>query len=342
MVVKREETPVLTQIDLMSDTPLELPIVGVTPKSSFLIRKVTGLNPPDKSLFIGDYYQDGGIYQGRRVGSRNVVFTIDLNPNPALGETVASLRQRLYKVFNDPQPEADYLKMLFHDDDNNERYLVGYCEKFEAEPFDVETQCQISMICPDPYLKDNQDTILTNESGWITLPFTYNGTAETGFNARLYVTVETEEVTLANNNKTMVLKTPQGQPYQVGDLIIISTIRGERSVSWTRPSDLTSEPSEFTVGYGYNPGYTVFYGPGVWEAVDPILSTTTDITMVPSLTTDYWKYVSTPVMAHLQPKSTWLDLHSEQNTISVYAGSDTGNHVAALTRLHYTSAFWGV
>jgi hypothetical protein len=341
MGVNREETPVLTQIDVMSDNAIELPILGVTPKSSFLIQKVTGLNPPDRNLFIGDYSQDGGIYQGRRVGNRNVVFTINLNPNPALGETVSSLREKLYKAFIDPQVEGDYLKLLLRDDSNDHRYLVGYCEKFETEVFDVETACQISLICPDPYIRSDQDTILTNESGWITVQFPYEGTAETGFNVRIYITSVTEELTISNNGKTMMLKTPSGEPYQVGDLIVISTVRGERSISWTRPSELTSEPTEFVIGYGYNPGYNVFYGSGVWEAVDPILGTATDITMIPSLSTDYWNYVSTPIMAHLQPKSDWLELHSTQNVFNVY-GSDPSNEVAAVRYLKYTSAYWGV
>ena len=183
----------LTQIDVMSDDAFELPILGVTPKNSLLIEKVTGLNPPDRSLFIGDYSQDGGIYQGRRVGSRNVVFTINLNPNPALGETVASLRESLYKAFIDPQVEGDYLKLLLRDEDDREIYLVGYCEKFESDIFDASTLCQISMICPDPYLRDNQDTIVSHPSGYVQFPFTYQGSAETGFVVRIYVTVPTDK-----------------------------------------------------------------------------------------------------------------------------------------------------
>ena len=84
----------LKQIDVVYGTEedeqaLSLPILGLTPKDSLLLRKVTGLNPPDVNLFIGDYSRDGGTYQGRRVESRNVVLTIDLNPNPALGDTVS-------------------------------------------------------------------------------------------------------------------------------------------------------------------------------------------------------------------------------------------------------------
>lgn len=97
----------ITQIDLMSENAIDLPIIGITPKTSLLIKKIDGLDPPDRVLFIGDYSQDGGLYQGRRVSKRNVVITIDLNPNPALGETVESLRDKLHRAFIDPQVEGD-------------------------------------------------------------------------------------------------------------------------------------------------------------------------------------------------------------------------------------------
>lgn len=236
----------LTYVHVMSDAAFELPILGVTPKSSLLIQKVTGLNPPDRNLFIGDYSQDGGIYQGRRVGNRNVVFTINLNPNPALGETVSSLRESLYKAFIDPQVDGDHLKLTFHDETGRERYLVGYCEKFETEIFDSESMCQISMICPDPYLRDNIDTILVSTPGWVQFPYTYEGTAETGFIVNIHITTSTNAVTLFNNGKLMKLIYPDTATYLVGDVITINTIRGQRSITLTRSSITTSIVSHLT------------------------------------------------------------------------------------------------
>jgi hypothetical protein len=333
---------VLTQIDVMSDTAFELPILGVTPKNSLLIKKVTGLNPPDRSLFIGDYSQDGGLYQGRRVGSRNVVFTIDLNPNPALGETVQTLREGLYKAFIDPQVDGDYLKLLLHDDQNRQIYLVGYCEKFETDLFSSDTLCQISMICPDPYLRDNQDTILTHPTGWVTVPFTYQGTAETGFNVRIYVTAVTDRVTLYNNGKTMQLVNPSPAGYQIGDVIVIDTTRGKRSISLTRPSTLPYPPTDWAPPAGYGEDFCIFYGPGVWKCVtDQIGGGTTDL-MSPAYNNGYWEYVSTPIISHLLPVSQWLELHSADNVMKVYEGLDQSEYVASVKYLSYTSAYWGI
>jgi hypothetical protein len=213
----------LTQIDVDSENAFLVPILGVTPKDSLLVRKITGLNPPDIQLFIGDYARDGGIYQGRRVGNRNVVITFDLNPNPALGETISGLRELLYKAFVDPQVEADYIKLTLHDDEDRVRYIVGYTEKFETEIFDVETMAQISIICPDPYIRDDSETVkrpadyLTNpNSGWTAVPFTYDGSAETGFEVEILITVATSVLTLENNGKTMVIN----RAFSAGDTVL--------------------------------------------------------------------------------------------------------------------------
>jgi len=328
----------------MSDDEFEMPILGVTPKNSLLIQKVTGLNPPDRSLFIGDYSQDGGIYQGRRVGSRNVVFTIYLNPNPALGETVSSLRQSLYKAFIDPQVDGDYLKIILHDESTLERYLVGYCEKFESEIFDVETLCQISMICPDPYIRDNHDTILVQPTGWLSFPYTYEGTAETGFIVRIYITSPTAEITLENNGKLMQLHN-ESDEYDTDDIITINTIRGQRAITLTRPSQLPSEPTEFSTEFSYSMNDLVWYQSGVWKCITNALSSGVTVNDAPGTNNNYWEFISTPIVSHLTPSSKWLELHSVDNTMRI-SGIDpqTGNPaiVANIRYLKYTSAYWGI
>jgi hypothetical protein len=227
----------LTRIDVVKgdgsdDLVLSLPILGATPKSSLLVQKVTGLGPADINLFIGDFSRDGGIYQGRRVGNRNPVMTITLNPDPALDETVKSLRETLYKAFVDPLVDADFVKLNLIDDVDDVRYLVGYTEKFETDPFDVETVAQISMLCPDPYIRDNDEIVLTDVSGWVTVPFTYNGTAETGFETMISISSATSFLTLENNGKTMVFE----YSFLTGDEVYINTTRGARSLTLVRSS----------------------------------------------------------------------------------------------------------
>lgn len=232
----------LTRVDVVIDDgeddsreiALSLPIFGVTPKDPIIIQKVTGLDPPDINLFIGDYARDGGVYQGRRVGNRNPVFTLDLNPNPALGQTVQGLRELLYKAFIDPLVEFDHVKFLLYDERGvgYEKYVVGYTEKFETEIFSTDTMAMISVICPDPYIRDNRETIHQSDSGrWLNLPFFYSGTAETGFEVVIYADVATNILTLDLNGRKMIIN----HDFSVGDKITLNTTPGFRSI-WLHPT----------------------------------------------------------------------------------------------------------
>ncbi len=234
----------LTQIDVVygevADTKaLALPIRGLTTKDSLQIRKVTGLNSPSADLFMGEYSRDGGIYQGRRVGSRNVVMAIDLNPNPALGQTVDGLRSLLYKTFMDPLLEADYVQLILHDDILPNRYILGYAESVETDIFDIETLAQVSMLCPDPYIRDVTETNLASASGgWTQVPFTYEGSAKTGFKVRVRASVGTNQIVLTNNSRSMVVN----HAFLPGDLIEFNTNRGERDIRLINADGTTSSP----------------------------------------------------------------------------------------------------
>lgn len=223
----------LTQIDVNSENAFNVPLLGATPMDSLLVKQITGLNPPEITLFIGDYARDGGSYQGRRVAKRNVVITFELNPNYALGETVSGLREMLYKAFMDPLVDADHLKLNLHDDELGIRYLVGYTEKFETELFAQENLVQISLLCPDPYIRDVNKIVLSEPNGWTTVPFTYRGTADTGFETEIVVTAPTSTLTLENNGKTMIFT----RSLFAGDVITLNTNRGSRTLNLNRPGE---------------------------------------------------------------------------------------------------------
>lgn len=228
----------LTQIDVVHGDGLEtqalaLPIIGVSTKDSLIIRKVTGLSPSEMNLFIGEYSRDGGEYQGRRAGLRNVVMTIDINPNPALGETVSDLREMLYRIFLDPQVDSDHVQLVLHDEDGPKRSLFGYAETTESEIFDQETLFQVSLLCPDPYIRDLVETVLTNPNGtWVTVPFSYGGTAETGFEAEIFMSDPSPRLTIQNNAKTMIFD----HQFYAGDVVRLNTNPGELHAEYTRDS----------------------------------------------------------------------------------------------------------
>ena len=224
----------LTQIDVECDNPFYMSVLGARPRDSLILQSVTGLGPPDKTIFVGDYSRDGGTYGGRRVITRNPVLTIKINPNFANGESVDGWRDILYRAFNDPFITGDDVTLVLHDDIKPDRMITGYCEKWDGELFEKETAVQISMICPDPYIRDVTETAVTppeGSAGWQTVPFTYSGTAEAGFEVEIEVQATTSTVTLDNNGRTMVLTYPS---FLAGDVIYINTKPGERQITLTR------------------------------------------------------------------------------------------------------------
>lgn len=224
----------LTQIDVVCDNPFFISVLGANPRDSLILERVTGLGPPDISLFVGDYARDGGIYTGRRAQPRNTVMDIKINPNAGLNETVDGWRDILYKAFVDPLTTGDDVTLIFHDDIKPNRMLTGYTEKFNTEIFEKDTIANISMICPDPFIRDVDVTEIlppAGTNGWQQVPFTYAGTAEAGFEVWIDVQATTTVLTLANNGRTMVLTYPSFQP---GDKVYINTIPGQRKINFTR------------------------------------------------------------------------------------------------------------
>lgn len=214
----------LTQVNLVGDTTINMNVLGAGPRDSLQVRKITGLGPPDVDLFIGEYARDGGSYNGRRVAKRNVVMDIGLNPNHGENETVDGLRESLYKMFLDPSVDGDNLFVELVDDIKPKRIFEGFVEKFEGDIFSKDTAVNISLICPDPYLRDAIPTELTGS--FTTFPFNYTGTAETGFYVEVHITSGTDFLTIDNNGSRMVFD----YDFLVGDVVKVNTTPGSRSI----------------------------------------------------------------------------------------------------------------
>jgi len=227
----------LTRVDLQSESPFYLNVRDARPDDSVIVDKIEGLDPPAVDLFMGDYARDGGYYSGRRVSRRNVVFYLTFNPDYSAGETVTGLRDILYRAFMDPNtsPTNDALKIVLKDDEVRDRYLTGYVEKFENDIFNPETSVQISMICPNPFLIDDEATIGTGNGP--TLPFVYNGSAESGIQIRARVTTSTNQLNFQLNNDTPATL---NYAFQAGDEVTINSKRGERGIFLNRGGNWSS------------------------------------------------------------------------------------------------------
>lgn len=288
---------------------LALPILGVSLTESLLLREVTGLNPPAIDLFIGEYARDGGFYGGRRVGQRNVVLTIDLNPNPALGETTQGLREFLYRTFIDPAVRDDHLQLLIHDQAGGLRSLYGYVDTFETELFTTETVAQISIVCPDPYIVDAVETELVSPTGtWLVVPFTYSGSAETGLETEIHISADHGKLNINNNGFVMSLT----HPFVVDNVVYVNTNRGDRQIRLSTLANVDAMRAA-------NPRLTTKQ---IWEKLVEAGQTTS-------------------LLSKLSLESPWLELHDPNNKLRVY-GTTFTDSVAGIKSLTFRPTFWGV
>lgn len=135
--------------------------------SDVVILKIDGLGPVKSDIYITNYgAQSGGYYNGSRVGTRNVVFT--LAPQ---GDDVEKIRRGLYRTFD----VEEELSLVF-DTNYGEYYLLGYVESFEPDIFSANSTYVVSILCPDPFYTDansvmSEVALLSNRTKSFEFPF---------------------------------------------------------------------------------------------------------------------------------------------------------------------------
>ncbi len=124
-------------------------VLPLTGNPSYSVISVEGLNPPaaeiNRSVLVTS---DGSKYNSSRVGERNLVITVAVNPD------VEQNRINLYKFFKVKQ----YTKISFK---NSVRdvFIEGYVETFEINLFENGQKAQISILCPFPFFKSANNSV---------------------------------------------------------------------------------------------------------------------------------------------------------------------------------------
>lgn len=268
---------------------VRFPVSNPTPKDEYLVRKVTGLGPADINVFMGEHSRDGGSYQGRRSGFRNPVITLELNPDSSImGSSSMGLRTNLYTTFLSPYTHGEHVKLVFlyldpmyHLNQGPEelvKYIVGYVERIESDLFAEENLVNISMVCPDPLFRNENETVLypdspdaTNPFNWESAPLLYSGSAPTGFEATISIAEPTNTIMIENNpytedeDESMLGRMRINWAFEEGDKIELSTLPETRKLDLVTPLGVRSS-------------------------------------LLPGLT----------------PTSRWLELHPQENTLRVY------------------------
>lgn len=220
----------LKQVVLQTAVPMVLDIDSVDPDDLIVIESISGLDPADVTNFLGDYARDGGYYQGRRSSRRNPVFNLKLNPDYKNDIEVSDIREMLYDIFMEPSPNSDLLRVILVDDRKPDRYFEGVTEKLPADIFSRETKAQVSMLCPDPYLKSVDATSGADANGWTSTNVPYDGSKRTGFQMTFVVKTATNQMNVDVNGVKMTLQKTSGN-FAVNDVIVINTLIGSRAIT---------------------------------------------------------------------------------------------------------------
>lgn len=112
-------------------------------ESNYQVVNVEGLNPPKAKINTSAIANmDGERFKSSKLEMRNIVLTIRVNG------CVEENRLNLYGFFRTGQ----WCK-IYYSNANRNVFIEGYCETIETNLFTLNQQMQISIICPDPYLK---------------------------------------------------------------------------------------------------------------------------------------------------------------------------------------------
>lgn len=225
------------KIKLIGASTIELKTFGASLTDPYIFRHASGLDAPEVDVFIGEVAIEGGFYQGHRPRSRELVFTIGLNPNYSLGQTVASLREDLYSLLGGQA--AGILVSLFNDDVEVAR-IAGHVSKMPTPLFEKSTVAQITVECTSPYLKAPVETIHTEANGLTSAStlnvIEYDGSAPTGiifdFTTVNAVGSQFRGIKIESNSEVLTFDTMIDSQ----DRIIINTTPGSRSALSTGPT----------------------------------------------------------------------------------------------------------
>jgi hypothetical protein len=174
----------LTQVSVVPPTgafwdPVTIPLLAPNSDGIFL-EKVDGLEPVQAEITTNSYHElDGEFYVGSRVGKRNIVLHMILEPGRDL--TVSDLRRKLYGYFMPKLP----VTLQFDFTDRESVQIDGYVEDYQGDRFSQDPDAAISIICPKPNFKSvTQYSVSDNSEVGTDPPLTdvlNDGDREIGF-----------------------------------------------------------------------------------------------------------------------------------------------------------------
>lgn len=210
------------------------PIKTPSMNDSYIVKQIDGLDPPQIDLKLQKTLYSGSYYLGSRPQERQIVILIRLNPNYAAGESVASLRDRLYVYLT--QSATRYTSIRLNGSINVS--TVAFLSNFESVVYAKEPVVQLTFDCVSAYFVDTYPTVaqMTLNGGSYGFKANMGFTALTGFvlTTKVKNAANLDNVSLYSNGTKMELGDLYGSNISTGDYLTINTNPGSRDVYFLR------------------------------------------------------------------------------------------------------------
>lgn len=202
--------------------------------NGFVVHEITGLDPVKATIVTSTFAQlDGARYQSSRRETRNIIFKLGFDPDPAV-TTIRDLRQKLYNFFM-PKTEVN---MIFFDDGVTDGYAItGRVETCDTPLFAQEPSVAVSIICFDPDFYDPTPVAITGmtTADIAATDVPYIGSIETGVQITVNVNRALSEFTIYHTDPGGNVQSMDFVAALVaGDVVTINTISGSKAATLTR------------------------------------------------------------------------------------------------------------
>ena len=222
--------------------------VDLTRSREYSVLEIQGLNPPSATINTSKISQfDGEKFISSKMDMRPINISIAINVDAEKN------RIALYKVIKTKQAINIYYE-------NGERniFVRGYVENFEIDYFAMKQTASISILCPEPYLKNAEELIseisliignfhfpfaITAEA---PIPLSYCddsleinvlnvGDIQSGMTIEIRITGDVVNPVIYNRQTREFFGLDY--TFKSGDVIYIETVKGNKSVQLLRDSE---------------------------------------------------------------------------------------------------------
>ena len=171
-------------------------------ESNFQILKIDGLSPPKANIYTNVVANmHGELYKHSKIQMRNIVIQIKLKGN------IEKNRIGLYDFFS----PSKWCK-LHYKNKTRTVFIDGYVENVEDDLFSSSQVMQISILCPEPFFKEENEIIIDISKQYAAFEFPF----EIDSSGIEFSTIDTDRSTIVVNYGDV----------ESGMIIELSTVQG--------------------------------------------------------------------------------------------------------------------